>query len=80
MGQLGQAVNWIVLLMPVPIIALLVCHHAHKTGRSPKACLFWTLGSILLFPFVPIAYLVTRKGKVAGDVPGSDDSLNYRRE
>ncbi len=73
---MADPINWVVLLIPVPIVAILVCHHAHKTGRSRKACLLWTLGSILLFPLVPITYLITRKNIDSQDLP-DDDTLDY---
>ncbi len=78
--SLADPINWIALLLPVPVVALLVCHHTRKTGRSRKACLWWTIGSFFLFPIVPIVYIVTRRGTKTRDLPENDNNLDYGRK
>ena len=55
---------------------MLVYHHAYKAGRSRRSRLLWAIGSLCLFPLVPIAYLVMRKHDPPGDLPGNDDNLD----
>ena len=60
--QLAQIANWIILGVPVLVIAFLVGRDAQRKGLSRGAVSGWTAASILFFPVAPIIYLLVRKG------------------
>ena len=77
---MGSVVNIIVVLIPIPVIAALVAHDVRKNGSSRRTWIAWAIGSIMLFPIVPLVYLAVRnkskddQGKTQGPIlhEGSD--------
>ena len=58
---MGSVVNIIALLIPIPVIAALVAYDVRKKGSSRRRWIAWAIGSIVLFPVVPLVYLAIRK-------------------
>lgn len=59
--QLAQIANWVILGIPIPVIAILVWRDTRRKGLSRGAVSVWTAASILFFPVAPIIYLLVRK-------------------
>ena len=58
---MGSVVNVIAMLIPIPVIAALVAYDVRKKGSSRRKWITWAIGSVILFPVVPLVYLVIRK-------------------
>ena len=56
-----EIIEWIVILLPVPVIAVLILRDTARLGLAARTRCWWAVGSLCLFPVVPVVYLALRR-------------------